>query len=49
MISRDRHEIVYNLFITIVLAGVVLLSVNYLIKYEKFNLYLKSRHSSSLF
>lgn len=39
---RDRHEIIYNLFITIMLAAVVLLSINYLIKYEKYNLYLKS-------
>jgi len=42
IMPRDRHEIIYNLFITIMLAAAVLLSVNYLIKYEKYNLYLKS-------
>ena len=49
MASRERHEIIYNLFITLVFVIVILLIINYLIKYEKFNLYLKSGHSSSLF
>ena len=36
---RDKHIIIYNLFITIISAVCVLFVINYLLKYEKYNLY----------